>query len=124
MKITDIEPTKGHVLVELPPATTEVGGLILAGDQANNAPVRGTVIRISQDGSLFKVGEELFFRKYAIDELKFNESDMSKVEVYIIDEKEVLGVVRPIKEEETKPDESVVRAETKEADRKLKDSLT
>lgn len=124
MKITDIEPTIGHVVVELPPATTEVSGIIIAGDQANSAPVRGTVIRISTKGSPFKVGEEIFFRKYAIDELKFTEVDMSNVSVYIIDEKEVLGVVRPLEGEKVKFDEPAVRAETKEADQKLKDSIS
>ena len=95
MNITTIEPTKGHVLVKLPEKTTEVGGVIIAGDQANNAPVRGEIIRTPKSGSPFLVGETIFFRKYAVDELKFNQEDMSEVEVYIVDEREILGVVRP-----------------------------
>lgn len=124
MKIKDIEPTKGHVLVELPEKATEVNGVVLAGDQANNAPVRGTVIRIPEAGSPFAIGETIFFRKYAIDELKFNEEDMSEVAVFIVDEREILGVVRPVKEEKIKIDEAEIRGNTKDADKKLKDSLT
>jgi len=122
MKINDIEPTKGHVLVELPEATKEVSGIILAGDQANNAPVRGTIIRIPETGSPFGLGEVIFFRKYAIDELNFTEDDLSTTKVYIIDEREVLGVIRPI-EEIDKPKIEELRAETKDSDRVLKDSL-
>ena len=121
MKITDIEPTKGHVLVELPEANKEVGGVILAGDQANTAPVRGTIIRIPELGSPFAVGEVVFFRKYAIDELKFNEEDLTEVQVYIVDEREILGAVRPIAEK-VAFNEQEVRAETKDADKVLKES--
>lgn len=124
MKINDIEPTKGHVLVELPEKTTEVSGVILAGDQANTAPVRGTVVRIPESGSPFATGEVIFFRKYAIDELKFNEEDMSEVSVFIVDEREILGVVRPTKEAKEKIHEPTLRAETKEADQALKNSLS
>lgn len=122
MKITDIQPTKGHVLVELPPATTEVNGIILAGDQTNNAPVRGTIIRIPETGSPFGVGEVIFFRKYAIDELNFTEEDMSTTKVFIVDEREILGVIRPI-EEVVEVKTEVMRAETRDSDRILKASL-
>lgn len=120
MNIKDIEPTLGNVLVELPEQTTEVGGLIIAGDQSNTAPVRGTIVRIPEGGSQFKVGEVVFFRKYAIDELKFTEEDLATTTVFIVDEKEILGVVRPI-EEKAEFDAPTVRAETKEHDQALKD---
>ena len=123
MNIKDIEPTKGHVLVELFEPPKEAGGIILAGEQANNAPVRGVVIRNSEEGGKFKLGEEIFFRKYAIDELKFTMEDQSTQTVFIIDEQEVLGVVRPEKEEEEKKPEQEVRAETKDADQEQRDAI-
>jgi co-chaperonin GroES (HSP10) len=124
MNITDIEPTKGHVLVELPPKASQVGDLVIPdSDQANTAPVRGTVIRIAAAGSPFAVGETIFFRKYAVDELKFNEEGLKEVQVYIVDEREILGVVRPVEPQKEVLDAPMVRAMTKEADTKLKDSL-
>lgn len=122
METTDIQPTKGHVLVELPARATQIGGIIIPDStQANNAPVRGTVIRVPQEGSQFATGEVIFFRKYAIDELKFSEDDLSQVEVFIVDEREVLGVVRPL---EVKVDNTLeVRRESKHADDKLRDSV-
>lgn len=124
MKITDIEPTEGHVLIELPARTDTVGELVVAGEQANNAPVRGTIIRVPQNAGGFAVGEEIFFRKYAVDELTFEEENLQEVEVYIVDVREILGVVRPIAEPEVKEDITVTRAETKQADQKLKDSVS
>lgn len=97
--IKDIEPTKGHVLIEVPKKETEVEGIIIAGDQKNNAPVRGTVIRVSPDGSPFAEGEEIFFRKYAMDELKFEDETLTEMTVMLVDETEVLGVVRPLEEQ-------------------------
>lgn len=74
----------------------------------------------SVDG-VFATGEVIFFRKYAIDELKFSEDDLSQVEVFIVDEREVLGVVRPL---EVKVDNTLeVRRESKHADDKLRDSV-
>ena len=125
MNITDIEPTKGHVLVELPPKQTMVGDLVLGETPtANNAPVKGTVIRVPDSGSVFAVGEVVFFRKYAIDELKFSEAGLAEVEVYIIDEREVLGTIRPLSPAVVETPIQEVREATKDADQKLKDSLT
>lgn len=120
MNIKDIEPTIGNVLVEIEDKPTEVDGFILAGDQENTAPVSGLILRTSEQ-SKFKVGETIFFRKYAIDELKFKNAELVEEVVYIIDEKEVLGVVRPLEEVKDKEPEQKIRAETKEADNELKD---
>ena len=89
----DIQPTKGMVLVEPYQKPDEVGGIILAGDAQNNAPVRGTVLR-THWRSPFRVGDTLYFRKYAIDELKFINEDATEDVVFLIDEREVLGVVK------------------------------
>lgn len=95
MNKTDIEPLHGYVLVEPDEKPTEVGGIILAGDQQNSAPVRGQVLRVPERGSQFEVGETIYFRKYAIDELKFINEDATEEVVFLIDEREVLGVLRP-----------------------------
>ena len=112
MKINDILPMKGHVLVKLPDKITEVDGLFLSGDQTNDAPVRGEVIRIPDAGSTFLVGNYIYFRKYAIDDLKFKDDNMVEVTVNIVDEKEVLGVYRPLEEVkvEIKEEEEIGRA--------------
>lgn len=125
MNIKDIEPTKGRVLVELPEKSLQVGDIVLAdSDQANTAPVRGTVIRVPASGSICKVGETIFFRKYAIDELKFNEDDLNEVKVYIVEEDEILGVVRRIERQERIEDNAVeVRSQSKEADKELKEKI-
>lgn len=93
MNKTDIKPTRGMVLVQPNEKPKEVGGIILAGDQQNSAPVHGTVLR-THWRSPFRVGDTLYFRKYAIDELKFISETGVEDTVFLIDEREVLGVVR------------------------------
>lgn len=123
MKINDILPMKGHVLVKLPEKVTEVGGLILAGNATNDAPVRGEVIRIPEGGSLFVVGDLIYFRKYAIDDLKFTNDAMEEIVVNIVDEREILGVYSPLPEPTAEIDIVEVRAQSKEADQALRDKL-
>lgn len=120
MDIKDIQPTKGHVLVELFEPVKEVGGIVLAGNQQNNAPVRGTILRTPEAGSSYVVGEHIFFRKYAIDELKFTAEGADEMTVYIIDEREILGVVRPSEKEEVDVPEEEVRSSSRAADDSLK----
>ena len=122
MNIKDIEPTKGNLLVEVPEKATQSGDIILAGDQDNNAPVRGMILRTPKDyPSNFRVGEEIFFRKYAIDELKFKKEDLSEEIVFVIEESEVLGVIRP--QVEKAPDNTAdIRQDTKEADKEMKEA--
>ena len=119
MNIKDIEPTKGHLLVEIPLGATEAGGIILAGDQANSAPITGEVLRIPKSGSPFKVGETIFFRKYAIDELNFSDADLNQIDVYLVDEDEVLGVVRPEDAPSATETEEELKALSKDGDKKL-----
>ena len=123
MNIKDIEPTKGNLLVEIPEKATKSGDIILAGDQEYNAPVRGTILRVPEMyGTNFKVGEEIFFRKYAIDELKFKKEDLSEDIVFIIEESEVLGVIRP-QEVKKVSNTTEVRQASKEADMELKKAV-
>ena len=94
MDKTSIKPTKGHVLVRPNEKPKEVGGIILAGENQNSAPVYGEVLR-ANFWSPFRAGQTIYFRKYAIDELKFLAENGTEDVVYLIDEREVLGVVKP-----------------------------
>jgi len=118
MKKLDIEPSKGYLLVEMFEKPTEIGGLVLGEvDQQNAAPVRGTVTRSNEAaGSVFKVGETIFFRKYAIDELKFLDENLVEQIVFLVDEREILGVVRPLKENKEEIDVIETRELSKEQD--------
>ena len=93
MSNTYIQPMRGMVLVAPDEKPKEVGGFILAGDAQNSAPVKGKVIR-AQWRSPFQVGETLYFRRYAIDDLKYINEHGVEETVFLIDEREVLGVVR------------------------------
>jgi len=123
MNVKDIEPTKGNLLVEVPEKQKQSGDIILAGDQDNTAPVRGVILRVPEIfATTFKVGEEIFFRKYAIDELKFKKEDLSEEVVFIIEESEVLGVIRPQEEKKPELNMAEVRADSKVADKELKEA--
>ena len=117
MNKTDIIPLAGHVLVEPYEKPEENGALIVISSQQNTAPVRGTVLRVPETGSYFSVGDTIFFRKYAIDELKFINEETKEETVYIIDEREILGLFRSEKKEE-KPDPEAIRELAKGGDSK------
>lgn len=71
-------------------ADKTTSGIILDNtSNASSAPVRGTVIRAG-DTSVFKVGDELYFRRYSIDSLK-TVTPEGEVEVSIVEDDDVLG---------------------------------
>lgn len=119
MNKTDIIPLAGHVLVEPYEKPEQNGSLIVVDSQQNSAPVRGTVLRIPDAGSYFNVGDTIFFRKYAIDELKFINQETKEETVYIIDEREILGLFRG-EITEVKPDPEEIRELAKDGDSKTK----
>jgi co-chaperonin GroES (HSP10) len=88
-----ISPCSGNVLIKpyTKPKETR-GGFQLAGDQQNDAPVRGEVIAVGQP-SKFQVGQTLFFRRYAVDELKYIAEDGNEETVWLVDEREVLAIL-------------------------------
>lgn len=92
MNKNEIKPTPGNVLIKPYEKPKEVNGFILSDGQANDAPVRGVVLEVSY-GSPFKVGQELFFRRYAIDELKYLDENSKEEKVWLVDEREVLAVL-------------------------------
>ncbi len=86
-------------------ALTTEGGLQLSNSQSNNAPVRGTVIRAGKESN-FKEGDEIYFRRFAIDELKFTTEEGEQV-VHVIDEIDVLA----LEESEPEPKKPNAREE-------------
>lgn len=100
MDIKTLVPTKGHSIIKVHEKPAEAGGLILAGEAQNTAPVIGVVVRESE-GSFFKEGTQVVFRKYAIDTLNWINDDGVEETLYILDNREILASVveEPIKKE-------------------------
>lgn len=88
-----IEPTPGHVLVEPDEKPKEANGFLLAGDEQNSAPVRGDILEVGQ-GSAFEVGQTIYFRQYAVDELSYTDDSARKQTVWLVDENEILAVLK------------------------------
>lgn len=90
----DTQPIGARCLIDVIEADkVSQSGLELANSNSLQLPVRGKVIR-SGDASLFKEGEVLLFRRYAVDELKFN-IEGNEVIVYIVDDADVIAKVTP-----------------------------
>ena len=71
-------------------AEKTTSGLILNNDSnVTAAPVRGTVIRVG-DESRFKIGDEVFFRRYSVDSLKTMTPD-GEIEVTLVDDDDCLA---------------------------------
>lgn len=75
-------------------------GLIMSEGDGHATPVYGRVIKAS-DNSKYKSGDFLLFRRYAIDSLKTYTAD-GDVEVYLLEESEIIGIVRSAVEPRTK----------------------
>lgn len=56
------------------------------------APVRGTVLK-SGDKAVFNPGDEILFRRYSIDELKFVTPDGEQT-VYMVEGNDIVAVVK------------------------------
>ena len=69
-------------------------GIIIATDSNSATPTLGKILRAGPD-SIYKVGENVFFRRYSLDEIEVNMS-IGKRKVYFISSKEdTLGEYRP-----------------------------
>lgn len=67
-------------------------GLIMDNtSNTSSAPVRGTII-VAGDTSAFKAGEEIMFRRYSIDDLKFI-TDQGEQVVSLVDDQDVLAKI-------------------------------
>lgn len=92
MDIKTLTPTKGHSIIQIREKPVEAGGLIIAGDQQNSAPVIGQIVRTSDD-SRYPEGTEVVFRKYAIDTLNWVNDDGIDETLYILDNEEILAFI-------------------------------
>lgn len=88
----NIVPVGSRLLIEPFTVGETKSGLVLGEGDGHATPVYGTVIKVG-DNCIFKVGDHLLFRRYAIDSLKTYTADGDK-EVYLLEETEVIGVVR------------------------------
>lgn len=95
MNYDEIFPIGQRVLVELVDAsTTSASGLEVATGNSLQLPVMGRVVRPG-DQSRFAAGDTLMFRRYAVDELKFDiEGD--EVKVYLADDADVLAIIKKV----------------------------
>lgn len=90
----NINPIGPRLLIEpFTQAKETSGGLIMSDGDGHATPVYGRVLKVGLPGSIFKVGDCLLFRRYAIDSLKAYTAEGDK-EIYLLEENEVIGVVR------------------------------
>ena len=94
ISISDIKPKKNFIVVDpktsRPEETTT--GFVMPEERYTPTPVIGTVLAVGPE-SEFHVGEVVFFRRFAIDELKFD-VDGKKQVVSLISDDEVVAVVK------------------------------
>lgn len=95
MKITieKIKPQKDFVLIEpdvIKQSETE-NGFVLPEEKYTPTPVLGRIIAVGPDSNL-EVGQIVFFRRFSIDELKFN-LDGKKHVVSLLSDDEIVAVV-------------------------------
>ena len=67
-------------------------GLVQSEGDGHSTPVYGRILKATSTAK-FKVGDNVLFRRYAIDTLKTYTAEGDK-EVYLLDEQEIIGIVR------------------------------
>lgn len=70
--------------------TVSKEGLILSNANNDKMPVKGLVLKAG-DQSVFKKGQTLYFRRYAVDILKYNEGG-EQVELYVLEDEDIIGI--------------------------------
>lgn len=91
--ISKVRPIGERIVVEVHTVSDETAsGLVLSDTSSNSAPVIGKVVRVSEQ-STYKPGQIVLFRRFAVDELKFNDSDASQKVLNMVEESEILGVL-------------------------------
>lgn len=95
MQITldNIKPKKNFIIVDPSSARADEtsSGFVLPEERYTPTPVIGTVRAVGPE-SEFKIGQTVFFRRFSIDELKFN-VDGKKQVVSLISDDEVVAIV-------------------------------
>lgn len=94
MNIQNVQPVGRRMLIEIIKSGEKTSsGLLVAESQTNMAPVMGVVLR-SGDECKFKEGDTVMFRRFAVDELKMTAEDTSQMSVHMIEEDEVLAIIK------------------------------
>ena len=94
MDLSKIEPVGDRVLVEnIEGDTKSKMGLELSDANGKELPIMGKVLAIGSE-SKFKVGDVLLFRRYAVDELKFNREG-EETTIYLAEGVDVIGRIKP-----------------------------
>ena len=92
MNIEKINPVGARVLLEIYTSAQEsTAGLVLSDNNASSTPVTGKVLRVGKD-SIFKEGQTVFFRRYSVDELKFNTAE-GEQKVFLLEDEEIIAVL-------------------------------
>ena len=93
MDLNDILPVGERVVIKAYESATQSAAGLAMENTANTsvAPVMGTVVTAG-DGSRFKKGQELMFRRYSTDVLKVITPEGEK-EVMLVDDEDVLAIV-------------------------------
>ncbi len=93
IKVTDIQPVGDKIIIELynrPKETT--GGFILPEEANSSTPVLGKILAKGED-SIYDIGDMVFFRRYSVDELKFNVDGKQEI-VSLISDEEIVAILK------------------------------
>lgn len=93
IKAENIQPLKNFVLIKAieKPAET-AAGFVMPEETYSPTPVIGTIFAKGPD-SKFNIGEVVFFRRFSVDELKFNSNDGKPEMVSLISDDEIVGTL-------------------------------
>lgn len=86
--VENITPVGDRMLISVFKGANKIGGLELAETKGQATPVIGTVIKAG-DGVPYKEGDMVFFRRYAVDEIKVDA--IEDQELYFLEASEVIA---------------------------------
>lgn len=93
IKLENIQPVGEKIIIEAITRSSETTtGFILPEEANTSTPVIGKIIAVGED-SIYSVGDMVFFRRYSIDELKFNVDGKNEV-VSLIEDSEVVAILK------------------------------
>ena len=96
-----IVPSEKRLLIKVQEkATKTVNGIELAGNEQNTAPTIGIVLRAGKN-SIYKQDDIVIFRRYAVDEIRYNENGIEKT-VWFIEDSDALGKMESAEEKDTR----------------------
>jgi len=89
---SEFTPLRSYCIVDIPETGIETSsGISLSQAQAYSTPVTGKVLKAGAK-SRFTPGDQLFFRRYSVDELRLVTEDDGDKQVFLIEDADVVGV--------------------------------